>query len=64
MDDAYTDYFSIVWPAGTDASGITADDVTITLRSKYGEENVLSTETDYGEHEYDLIARPGETASP
>lgn len=61
MQDAYTDYFAIVWPEGTDASSLTAEGVTVTLRSEYGEEYVLSTETAYGEHEYALITHPGET---
>lgn len=61
MNDLYSDYFSVVWPAGTDASGITADDVKVTLRSAYGDEYVLSTETAYGEHEYAVVANDGET---
>lgn len=61
MNDKYSDYFSIVWPAGTNASDITADDVTVTLRSAYGDEYVLSTETDYGEHEYAVLANGSET---
>lgn len=32
-----TDNFYISWPAGVDASGLTADDVTITLTGKYTE---------------------------
>lgn len=61
MQDTYTDYFSVIWPKGTDAAAITAEDVTVTLRSEYGEEYVLSTETAYGEHEYTVIAHPDET---
>lgn len=61
MNDLYSDYFSVVWPAGTDASGITADNVKVTLRSAYGDEYVLSTETAYGEHEYAVVANGGET---
>ena len=61
MNDTYTDYFSVVWPEGTNASGITADDVTITLSSAYGEEYVLSAETAYGEEEYTVFNNDGET---
>lgn len=50
-----------MWPEGTDASGITAEDVTVTLRSVYGDEYVLSPETAYGEHEYTVLASGGET---
>lgn len=61
LNDTYTDYFTIVWPEGTDASSITAEDVTVTLKSVYGDEYVLSEETKYGEHEYAVISREGET---
>ncbi len=61
LNDMYTDYFSVTWPEGTDASSLTADDVTITLKSKYGDEYVLSTESEYGEHEYNLTANADET---
>lgn len=61
MNDNYTDYFSVVWPEGTDASAITADDVTVTLSSAYGEEYVLSTRTAYGEEEYSVFQHDGET---
>ncbi|MCD8023357.1 MAG: hypothetical protein LUF30_10460 [Lachnospiraceae bacterium] len=61
MNDEYTDYFSVVWPEGTDASGITADDVQVTLYSKYGDEYTLSVETVYGEHEYAVVSSESET---
>ncbi len=61
LNDEDTDYFSVIWPAGTDASGITADDVTIMLYSNFGDEYQLSVETPYGEHEYDVISSESET---
>lgn len=61
LNDNYSDYFSIIWPEGTDASDITADDVTVTLKSKYGDELTLQPENDYGEQEYAVIANDDET---
>ncbi|MGM9659070.1 MAG: hypothetical protein ACI3WQ_00555, partial [Faecousia sp.] len=61
MNDGYTDYISIVWPEGTDVSGITAEDVTVTLNSRFGDEKVLSTRTAYGEEEYTVFNNGGET---
>ena len=61
MNDNYSDYFSVTWPTGTDASGITAQDVTVTLRSRFGDEYVLSKENAYGEQEYAVEARENET---
>ncbi len=61
MNDYDTDYFTVIWPEGTDASGVTADDVTVTLYSKYGDEYVLSEETAYGEHEYAVVSSEAET---
>lgn len=61
MNDGFTDYVSIVWPEGTDATDITAEDVTVTLRSAFGDEKVLSTCTAYGEEEYAVFSRSGET---
>lgn len=61
MNDAFTDYISIVWPEGTDPSEITHKDVTVTLRSKYGEERVLEMLTAYGEQEYMVFNNGGET---
>lgn len=61
MNDLYTDYFSIVWPKGTDGAAVTADNVKVTLSSAYGEEYVLSTKTAYGEEEYAVFASGDET---
>jgi hypothetical protein len=61
MNDLYTDIFAVVWPAGSDASAVTAEDVTITLSDGYGEEYVLSTENAYGEQEYAVVANSAET---
>ncbi len=61
LNDAFTDYISVIWPEGTDASGVTADDVTVTLYSLYGDEYTLSVESPYGEHEYDVASSEGET---
>lgn len=61
MNDLYTDYFSIVWPEGSDGSAVTAENVTVTLSSLYGEEYVLSTMTAYGEEEYAVFASGNET---
>ena len=61
MNDNYSDYFSVTWPTGTDASGITAKDVTVTLKSRFGDEYVLSEENPYGEQEYAVVANKGET---
>lgn len=61
MNDTYTDYFSVIWPKGTDASEITADDVKVTLHSKYGDSYTLSTQNAYGEREYAVFSNGGET---
>ena len=61
LNDTFTDYVSVVWPEGTDASSITADDVTVTLSDEYGAEYVLQQETEYGEQEYAVISSAGET---
>ncbi len=61
MNDMYTDYFTVVWPEGSDAADLTADDVTVTLTSAYGDEYVLSEETDYGEHEVSVISYEDQT---
>lgn len=61
MNDTYSDYFSVIWSEGTDASKITADDVTVTLYSKYGDEYTLSAKTAYGEREYAVLSHEGET---
>ena len=61
LNDPYSDYFSVIWPEGTDGASITAKDVTVTLSSKYGDEYVLSEETAYGEKEYAVISHENET---
>lgn len=61
MNDGFTDYISVIWPEATDASGITAEDVTVTLRSNFGDEKVLSTMTAYGEEEYAVFGSASET---
>lgn len=61
MNDRYTDYFTVAWPQGADASDITADDVTVTLSTPYGQEYTLSTLTPYGEEEYAVASYAGET---
>lgn len=61
LNDCYTDYISIIWPEGTDTSGISEDEVKVTLFSKYGDEYTLSKETDYGEHEVSVITKENET---
>ena len=43
--DDQTDNFYISWPAGVDASGLTDADVTLTLKSAYGDERVLVPNT-------------------
>ena len=43
--DLSTDNFYITWPEGVDASALTDGDVTITLRSQYGDEKVLVPNT-------------------
>ncbi len=45
--DNRQDDFFITWPEGTDASGLTANDVTITLRNQHGVSYQLKSE---GEH--------------
>lgn len=45
--DAYPDYLNITWPIDFDASALTAADLTLTMRSDYGDELVLEPETDY-----------------
>ncbi len=59
--DNVADDFYVIWPEGTDASAITADDVTVTLYSDYGDSYTLSTETAYGENEYSVFAAEDQT---
>lgn len=61
LNDEYSDYFSIIWPKGSNASEITAKDVTITLRSKFGDEYTLSPTNAYGEQEYAVLSSNNET---
>ncbi|MGN1019743.1 MAG: hypothetical protein ACI4O7_05165 [Aristaeellaceae bacterium] len=57
-DDRQDDFF-IIWPAGTDASALTADDVSVTLASRYGEALRLRAE---GEHiQYAVFSSGNET---
>ena len=57
-DDQQDDFF-IIWPDGTDASALTAEDVTITLNTQYGESYVLKSA---GEHiQYAVFSDKGET---
>lgn len=61
MNDLFTDYFTLVWPKGTDASQVKAGNVKVTLRSPFGDSYVLSEQTAYGEHEYAVISHATET---
>ncbi|MGN0801355.1 MAG: hypothetical protein ACI4MF_02035 [Candidatus Faecivicinus sp.] len=45
--DAYPDTVSAAWPIAFDASALTAEDVTVTLISTYGDELTLEPGTDY-----------------
>ena len=45
--DAYLDTVTAHWPVAFDASTLTAQDVTVTLISTYGDELTLEPETDY-----------------
>ncbi|MGN1022439.1 MAG: hypothetical protein ACI4OJ_02980 [Lachnospiraceae bacterium] len=45
--DPYPDDLLITWPIDFDASKLTEDDVTLTMRSEYGDELVLKPGTDY-----------------
>lgn len=57
-DDKQDDFF-ITWPTGTDASALTADDVTIVLSTQYGERYQLKSA---GEHiQYAVFSSEGET---
>ena len=49
LNDTYTDCFSITWPVFVDGSDVTAQDVEITLSSKYGDEYTLQPVNAYGE---------------
>lgn len=57
-DDKQDDFF-LTWPAGTDASGLTAKDVAVTLSTQYGERLQLTAS---GEHpQYAVFSSKGET---
>lgn len=57
--DGKQDDFLIIWPEGTDASALTAQDVTVTLSTQYGEGYTLKAE---GEHvQYAVFAAGNET---
>lgn len=45
--DAYPDFLNVTWPIDFDASALTAEDFTLTLRSEYGDELVLIPGTDF-----------------
>lgn len=45
--DAYPDYLNITWPIDFDASALTAEDFTLTMRGDYGDELVLEPGTDF-----------------
>lgn len=61
MNDLYTDYFTVIWPQGADASGVTHEDVTVTLTDDYGNRYELSTLTAYGDTEFAVISGKAET---
>lgn len=57
-DDMQDDFF-ITWPTGTDASALTADNVTVTLNTQYGESYQLKAS---GEHvQYAVFSSETET---
>lgn len=56
--DDETDNFYISWPAGVDASGLSDADVTLTLRSAYGDERVLVPTTGVTTFEQNGISIP------
>ncbi|MCD7887930.1 MAG: hypothetical protein LUG44_10055, partial [Clostridiales bacterium] len=59
--DSLADDFYITWPSGSDASGVTASDVTATLSNEYGTTYTLETENAYGEQQYAVYSSAGET---
>ncbi|MCD7757928.1 MAG: hypothetical protein LUH45_07140, partial [Clostridiales bacterium] len=59
--DSLADDFYITWPSGSDASGVTASDVTVTLSNDYGTTYTLETENAYGEQQYAVYSSKGET---
>lgn len=59
--DNQTDDFFVTWPKWCDASGITAEDVTVTLYNDYGASYQLQAENAYGETQYEVFSSEGET---
>jgi hypothetical protein len=45
--DSYPDFLNITWPVNFDASSLTTEDFTITLKGDYGDKLVLTPGTDY-----------------
>lgn len=45
--DELADRFYIVWPEGQDASNLSSEDITITMKGRYGDELTLQHEKDY-----------------
>lgn len=54
--DAYPDTFAVEWPVAYDAAALTADDVSLTMVSAYGDELALEAGTDFT-----VEAQPGVT---
>lgn len=61
MNDTYTDYFSVTWPVYLSGADVTEQDVTITLKSAYGDSYVLQPVNGYGEQEYAVVSTDAET---
>lgn len=61
LNDTYTDYFSVTWPIYLSGANIKEDDVTITLKSEYGDCYVLQPVNEYGEQEYAVRSTKEET---
>lgn len=58
MNDTETDYFTIVWPEGTDSEkvkSISKEDIKATLSSAYGDTLELKPVNDYDEVQYDVL---------
>lgn len=61
LNDTYTDYFSVTWPVYLSGANVQEDDVTITLKSAYGDRYVLQPVNEYGEQEYAVRSTKEET---
>lgn len=61
LNDTYTDYFSVTWPIYLSGANVKEDDVTITLKSEYGDCYVLQPVNEYGEREYAVRSTKEET---